>query len=312
MLGIEFSCSQLPSLQNKNFRLDPFLFPSLSAPLFSNMDSFAWHEAEISRMKATAARFDGENLGTDLSSAKQHSTRFESDYDPPQSGFEAQRHSQLAELMPNLDPALADKGNLNAHLQQQTQELQNVKNQAPLQTSHHAILAPEHNSRDGNAALAGATVAEKHLDDENGDETMGSEPSKASLFAAIGSCENCRRIKRACDQGRPGCGRCGLKKVECIYASKPDQRFRSQLAITKEKGENASSTSASTTVAESYPDDEKYDETTGLKPSRATSCVRCQRIRRKCDQGQPSCGGCELKEEKCIYLLNFNDQRFYL
>ena len=76
------------------------------------MDSFAWHETEISLLKATAARIICQNSGTDLSRAKSSLTHVESDYDPPQSGMEAQRSSQLAELISNscLDLAIADHG----------------------------------------------------------------------------------------------------------------------------------------------------------------------------------------------------------
>lgn len=39
----------------------------------------------------------------------------------------------------------------------------------------------------------------------------------------VGSCEECRASKHRCTKTRPSCRRCLVRKLTCVYPSKPDR-----------------------------------------------------------------------------------------
>lgn len=42
----------------------------------------------------------------------------------------------------------------------------------------------------------------------------------------VGSCEECRASKHRCTRTRPACRRCLVRKLACVYPSKPDRDDR--------------------------------------------------------------------------------------
>jgi hypothetical protein len=103
----------------------------------------------------------------------------------------------------------------------------------------------------------------------------------------VATCMRCRGAKRKCDQARPNCSRCDHAQARCTYED--DRRESSSSPWSFQDITSATASSRST------PTDTSLNSTTyriTKKRNRAClSCVRCHRLKIKCDKKQP-CGRC--------------------
>lgn len=236
------------------------------------MDSFEWHEAETSLIRATAARLIYENPGTDLSVARQVPVPTRSSDRSPQPEVEFQEPTlidttQRRELTPNSskDTATSNTGEAHHDLPlrkaQQTISAQSMDNQSALQTStQHETVAPEQSSQNKFTASAGTRAAERDSDDEKNENNTISEQAKAQLPP----CDTCQQKHAKCSRAWPRCRRCKQHKEKCIYSQ------------------------------ENYAD--------GLKRlGRGLACYECGRKGRKCSGERPECGSCRRLGIECVY-----------
>lgn len=107
----------------------------------------------------------------------------------------------------------------------------------------------------------------------------------------IATCSRCRLSKRKCDQAKPSCSRCERGGIRCSYdGDQQNDRFRPHEA-------NSGSDPQYLTPATTPPTSAQ-----GIrKRNRAClSCVRCHRLKIKCDQREP-CYRCSRSSAQCTY-----------
>ena len=238
------------------------------------MDSFEWHEAEQSLIRATAARIICETPGTDLTDARQISMLTRSGDRSPQSGDEAQElpvveTTQLTELTskPSGDTAIPNTLKIRHYLPlqggHQFESAQSMDNKTALQISQHENVAPEQPSQDGYAASAGTSTAERGFDDEKNEQNTVSGPSKATQSPP---CDNCQIKHAKCSRARPRCRRCKENKEKCIYSQ-----------------------------------DNEGDTDSPKRLLRGLACSECGRKGLKCTGERPECGKCKELMIECVY-----------
>lgn len=237
------------------------------------MDSFAWHEAEASLIRATAARIICENPGTDLSHARQLPVLTRSSDRSPQSELGAREPplvetTRSTELTPKSSRETATLNTRKVHddlprrKAQQTKSAQSTVNPAALQISQLGTVAPEQPSQEEYAALAGNSATEIDIDDEKDEKNTIAAPSKAQMPP----CDNCQQKHAKCSRGRPRCRRCKQNKEKCIYSQDNDGGADSPKRL-----------------------------------SRGLACSECGRKGLKCPGERPECGNCKELMIECVY-----------
>lgn len=105
------------------------------------------------------------------------------------------------------------------------------------------------------------------------------------------TCSRCRQSKRKCDKAKPSCTRCQRGGIQCIYDE--DQQIDKSQIHTAHGGSEPE-----------YPTPVMTPPTCVQKPRKRNraclSCVRCHRLKIKCDQKEP-CFRCSRSGVQCTY-----------
>ncbi|KAH7118631.1 hypothetical protein B0J13DRAFT_196485 [Dactylonectria estremocensis] len=127
----------------------------------------------------------------------------------------------------------------------------------------------------------------------------------------VKSCDRCRRLKIRCDRAKPACNRCSLAGSECNFLSDslglPTEVPTPLDVFSSTSSESTPATSDVTT--DNGLTDQPASSCVPLKPNEpkkrnraSLSCVRCRRLKVKCDKAQP-CSRCSLSgwTKSCTY-----------
>jgi len=107
----------------------------------------------------------------------------------------------------------------------------------------------------------------------------------------ITTCSRCRQSKRKCDKAKPSCTRCERGGVQCTY----DEDHQEDQVLSQEA--NGGSDPQYPTPVTTPPTSIQRVR----KRNRAClSCVRCHRLKIKCDQKEP-CSRCSRSRVQCTY-----------
>jgi hypothetical protein len=108
----------------------------------------------------------------------------------------------------------------------------------------------------------------------------------------VATCTRCRQSKRRCDKAKPVCGRCEFAKVKCTYE---ENRRHSPSDYTE-------SERSYITPATTPPTPDSQHGKVKKRNRACLSCVRCHRLKIKCDQKQP-CARCSRSglQATCAY-----------
>lgn len=109
-----------------------------------------------------------------------------------------------------------------------------------------------------------------------------SAPPKRSM-RQIGSCNQCRRMRRRCDRRTP-CSECTYRHRNCEYSESTTQQIRQRHARSHLMGGGAATTPAMGGGSTSH-----------------RSCARCVRLHRSCSRERPSCTNCASLRNECVY-----------
>ena len=110
----------------------------------------------------------------------------------------------------------------------------------------------------------------------------------------VQTCARCRNSKRRCDKLKPACTRCLQAGLPCAYEPP------SQASLGAVDGLLTPDSSSRSSPSENNPSSTKIVR----KRDRATlSCVRCHRLKVKCDQKHPICSRCARlgHGRECVY-----------
>ena len=147
-----------------------------------------------------------------------------------------------------------------------------MDHQAALQTSQSSTTAPEQPSQDEQVVSTGDTVADRDLNDEEGDGSKElTEPSKLAPNAQLSPCDNCQKKHARCSRARPRCRRCKEAREKCIYS----------------QDENDDAGAQSPTNPKRSP--------------RGLACSACGRKGLKSPGEWPECGNCKDLLTGCFY-----------
>lgn len=107
----------------------------------------------------------------------------------------------------------------------------------------------------------------------------------------ITTCSRCRLSKRKCDKAKPSCSRCERGGIQCSYdEDQQSDRFQPQEANGGSDPQYPTPVTTPPTSAQRI-----------RKRNRAClSCVRCHRLKIKCDQQEP-CYRCSRSSVQCTY-----------
>lgn len=107
----------------------------------------------------------------------------------------------------------------------------------------------------------------------------------------ITTCARCRQSKRKCDKAKPSCTRCERGGVQCTY----DEDYQNDQAQSQEA--NGGSDPQYPTPVTTPP---TYLQRVRRRNRACLSCVRCHRLKIKCDQKEP-CSRCDRSGAQCAY-----------
>jgi hypothetical protein len=121
----------------------------------------------------------------------------------------------------------------------------------------------------------------------------------------VGTCARCRDSKRRCNKAKPSCARCMHACVPCYYDKQ--QKNGAPPSVMDAARTPSSDMPLTPSTTSSAPTDEKHDtglERTIKRRDRAClSCMRCHRLKVKCDRKHPCCSRCASSGHgrTCIY-----------
>src|SRR5207248_7716539 len=95
----------------------------------------------------------------------------------------------------------------------------------------------------------------------------------------VETCVRCRHSKRRCDKAKPKCGRGRQAGLPCHYDA-------SQTLFTEEL------LSTSTESPHSTNNEPRTEKVVKKRNRACLSCIRCHRLKVKCDKRQPFCSRC--------------------